>query len=627
MSDTLKLSDKLFHAKVEGRKDLIRAIELGEREGRSRTQSIKEWVAGLNGGLHHKHLLHIIGQKSVGTWGNYLNAPDTESLRPRHGNRRGQRKVTEEVRKVLLSFALHPNRLRLSQIARLTKKQLQRNHLPCPCSERTFIRWLNDWKSAHYDQWVFAREGSKALNDKCLPFLKRDTELLEVGQVLVADGHTLNFQILHPFTGKPARMTMLLWYDWASRMPAGWEIMPNENIQAVASSMRKAILRMGRIPQVAYLDNGRAFKARIFTNPDIDFEEAGFYGMFARLGTETIFAWKYHAQSKPIERFFETFGELERLLPTYVGTDIASKPAHMMRNEELHRSVHLKRYGGWIPTIEEAQTIIEAWFKEYGARPHEGLKGLCPADVFTSGKGPGVDPDALRYLMMSMEIRTITRNGISFLGRDFYDPALYGLRDRALIRYDLEDLSSVLVYDITGRKLICTAEARQSVHPIARIAGTQDDLALVKEQIRQKRELKKQTESAARAYVMEAPALVQLPETVGRTTQGGGNGKLAKVICLPQGEAEHIEREAARMRVVPMKPKEEPIFTSEIDRFESYLQRECTSNDLSPDEKAFMVYFKKTEAYPRFKDRLDFLKEHFLSEAARGGLSDAKHFC
>ncbi len=49
------------------------------------------------------------------------------------------------------------------------------------------------------------RDGEKALADKVEPYLKRDASLLEVGDVLVADGHRLNFQVINPFTGKTTR--------------------------------------------------------------------------------------------------------------------------------------------------------------------------------------------------------------------------------------------------------------------------------------------------------------------------------------------------------------------------------------------------------------------------------------
>jgi putative transposase len=108
---------------------------------------------------------------------------------------------------------------------------------------------------------------------------------------------------------------------------------------------------LGKAPKVAYLDNGKAFKAKVFTDKNVDFEEAGFYGMFARLGIEAMFAWPYNAQSKVVERFFGTFNEVERLMPTYTGASIQDKPAHMMRNERLHKELHKKRYGAGCPRL------------------------------------------------------------------------------------------------------------------------------------------------------------------------------------------------------------------------------------------------------------------------------------
>lgn len=603
------------------RADLLRTYlhekAQAKRKGRSVLAAADDILLAYNTGHLLPEVFSVLGSVARPTIEAWVKAwvdsgRDLRSLAPRWGNRRGQRKVTSDEFNAMLSFALHPNRLRISEVVRLTKLALRRRASPSPSSPDTLRRALIDWKRAHYDQWVFARQGQKALTDKCLPYLERDAGLLDVGQVLVADGHTLNFQIVHPFTGKPARMALVLWYDWASRYPAGWEIMPAENTQAVAAGLRRAIIRLGKIPQVAYLDNGKAFKARIFTDPEIDFEQAGFYGMFARLGIETVFAWPYNAQSKPVERFFGTFSELERLMPTYSGTSIQDKPAHMLRNEKLHAAVHRKQYGGWVPTIPEAQQIITAWVKEYAVRPHKGLKGLCPGDVFESGKGPGVDAAALRFLMMSMQVATVTRSGVRFLARDYYDPALYGLRDRVLIRYDLEDLSHVLVYDVTGARLICRADARQAVHPIARLAGTADDLAAVKEGIRLKRSLQRQTETAARAYVADAPELIDRPASVPR--QSSSLNRQSKVVLLPRGEAEHIEQEAARMKVVDLKPQQapDPVFLSEADRYEAYLERECKAGDLTTDEMAFCRYFEKTDLYSRFRVRFDFLREHWL---------------
>lgn len=607
------------------RADLIRSMSEVEarakRRGQNKTEAAREFIAGYNTGQLMPGIFATLGRTGLSTiysWRKNFRefGYDYAVLGTRYGNRKGQRKYTEDEFNVVLSFALHPNRLRVSEAVRMAKLSLDRRQIESPSSPDTLRRALIDWKNKNYDKWVFCRRGEKALNDECLPYLERDAGLLQVGEVLVADGHTLNFQILHPFTGKPARMTMITWYDWASCMPVGWEIMPTENVQCVAAGLRRAILTIGKMPQVAYLDNGKAFKAKIFTDTELDFEEAGFYGMFARLGIETIFAWPYNAQSKPVERFFGTFGELERLMPTYVGTSIDDKPAHMLRNEKLHRKIHEKKYGGWVPTVAEAMQIISGWVSEYSQRPHRGLKGLQPGEIMAAGRGPGVDERALRHLMMSVDVKQIHRNGVNLFGRNYYDSALYGLRDPVTIKYDLEDLSSILIYNLAGTREICRAYPVQKVHPVAKLTGNPDDLAAVKEGIRQKRSLKKQTESVARAWVENAPALVVLPEIRadgGMAERTNGGAKQAQ--ALTRGEAERIEAEASRMKVIELKTKApEPVYMSEPDRYEVYLERECKGTELSLDDMAFMRYFEKTQAYKDFSERFEFLRELWLTD-------------
>jgi len=603
------------------RADLIRAYMKEKDKAKTAKQSVVKagmvFIQGYNTGHLLPKVFEVLGKTSfqtVQTWiKKWLDSDcDYTALATQYGNRKGQRKVTEDEFNSALSFALHPNRLRMAEITRLTKMSLQRRGIPTPSHESTIRRALEDWRDTYYDKWVFCREGEKALNDKVLPYLERDAGLLDVGDVLVADGHTLNFQVLHPFTGKPVRMTMVTWYDWASCMPAGWEIMPTENVQCVAASLRRAILTLGKMPKVAYLDNGKAFKAKLFTDKDIDFEETGFYGMFARLGMETIFAWPYNAQSKPVERFFGTFSGIERLMPTFSGTSIQDKPAHLLRNERLHKQMHEKKYGGWVPTVEEADQIIAGWVNEYAGRAHAGLKGLRPRDVFDAGKGPGVDPVALRFLMMSMEIKSVGRNGIHFMGRNYYDVELYGYKRRVLIRYDLEDLSEIYVYDEAGKKEICAARPIQPVHPVAKLTGIKEDMELVKEGIRLKKGLKNGTVKEAREYIGAAPMLVAIPDP--QITQIDADFK-----TLPQAEAEHIEEEAAKMRVLPF-PAPEKTWQSDADHYEDCLERECKGEVLPLKEMEFMRAFEQMQEYRDLKGRFEFLRDYWLTEGREKSL-------
>ena len=169
-------------------------------------------------------------------------------------------------------------------------------------------------------------------------YIVRDISKLEVGDVLIADGHTLNFQVINPFTGKPTRATLVGFLDWKSTALVGYEIMMSENTQCIASALRNAIINLGMIPKVIYQDNGKAFKAKYFHDKQgeknlsrsltgarcdflaqasknqhtcqyIDFDEEGFNGIYANLGIKSVFAKPYNARAKVIERFFLEFQE------------------------------------------------------------------------------------------------------------------------------------------------------------------------------------------------------------------------------------------------------------------------------------------------------------------------------
>jgi len=274
----------------------------------------------------------------------------------------------------------------------------------------TFRRYAKWFKDNNYDKWVLVRDGEKALADKVEPYIKRDASLLEVGDILVADGHKLNFQVINPFTGKSCRATIVGFLDWATTALVGYEIMLEENTQCIASALRNAILNLDMIPKVVYQDNGRAFRAKYFTD-DKGFNELGFRGLYGKLGIETVFAKPYNARAKVIEKFFKEFQEgFEKLLPSYIGSCVAEKPAYMLRNEKIHKNHHNE----YIPTIAETRKMIDMWLSFKNSQPCPNFPNLTIAEVLENRKRQSIDIDLLDDLMLASEVKTIQRNGIRF---------------------------------------------------------------------------------------------------------------------------------------------------------------------------------------------------------------------
>ena len=291
------------------------------------------------------YLFEIIGKISRGSlhrWYSMLNGTeDYTKLLPQYkysSVNEFRTTLTDEEIKIFMGLPLHPNRICIGKAIALTKyklKEQDQNFIPSDITFRRYAKWFKD---NNYDKWVLARDGEKALSDKVEPYIKRDASLLEVGDILVADGHKLAFQVINPFTGKPTRATLVGFLDWKSTALVGYEIMLEENTQCIASALRNSIINLDMIPKIVYQDNGRAFRAKYFTD-DKGFAELGFYGVYAKLGIKTVFAKPYNARAKVIERFFKEFQEgFEKLLPSYMGSNIANKPAYMMRNEKLHKN-------------------------------------------------------------------------------------------------------------------------------------------------------------------------------------------------------------------------------------------------------------------------------------------------
>lgn len=578
------------------------------------------FMLAYNSGIAYPELYRLIGAsswKTIEGWKRQLqDTGDSFSLVDRRGAwKRGEMSFSPDQKKIILRCALHPNKPLISEIVRMARSIMAARGIgDGGLSEATFRRFITEWKSKHYDVWVWHREGSKAWNDKVASYIERDYDLINVGDILVADGHVLNFEIINPWTGKPKRIMMVLWYDMKSSFPLGWEIMPTENIASIHAALRRAIMRLGKIPKVAYLDNGRAFRAKFFEGCP-DFDEAGIAGMYERLGIKTIHAWPYHGQSKTVERFFGTFAELERMSPTYTGTSIETKPPRMMRGERIHRKI----YEATSPSVSlwEAHRAIASWFDLYAERPKKSghLKGIAPVDVFSDGMGTGVDPAELRFLMMAQEIKTIRRNGINLPWGKYDAPQLYGRRHPVNVLYDFQDRSSVIICEPDG-SILCEAYPVEKQHPAASVLGTDEDRERLSAAIEAKRRQEKMTNVGAREFLEREvmPEHRRHMESLGfdpssRAIEAGPRA-IAAPCQLTDDQCREIEAAAAKMEVIDLAQEieiraseviREDEFSgldglSEMDRYEKLVELSARG-EIPERQAAWMHYYELTAEY------------------------------
>ena len=491
--ETIKYTPEKAKQNALAKLDLIRKWQEFRRKAVNKLQADYDFVKLHNSS--NSYLFNILGKISRGSlhrWKASLDGTeDYTRLIPNYkyvSVNEYRTCLTDEEIKIFMGLLLHPNRICIGKAIALTKYKLKeqgQSFIPADITFRRYAKWFKD---NNYDKWVLARDGEKVLSDKVEPYIKRDASLLDVGDILVADGHKLAFQVINPFTGKPCRATLVGFLDWKSTALVGYEIMLEENTQCIASALRNAIINLDMVPKIVYQDNGRAFRAKYFTD-DKGFGELGFYGLYAKLGIETVFARPYNARSKVIERFFKEFQEgFEKLMPSYVGSSIINKPAYLKRNEKFHKNLHQD----YVPTIEETIKMIDMWLKFKNSQPCTNAPNMTIAEVLENRNKQNIDKSLLDDLMLATEVKTIQRNGVRFLNCDYFDERLYGLRGKVLVKYNLFDLTSVKVFTPKGEYL-CTAERVTETHPMAKILGTVEDLEDYKQKIQKQQKLKRKT--------------------------------------------------------------------------------------------------------------------------------------
>ena len=555
----------------------------------------KEFLQLYNTGMFQEEIFKILGKVSIGSlyrWRALLDYnKDWTALvgQYKYSTRKEYRTtLNEEQIKIFIQILLSPSAFSIGKAISLTKHILKERGQEILPKDITFRRYAEWFRDNNFDKWTLARDGEKALKDKVSPFIVRNAALLKAGQVLVADGHSLNFQVINPFTGKPCRATLLGFLDWKSGGLVGYDIMLEECTQNIASALRNAILKMDHIPEYVYQDNGRAFKSKFF-NGDKKFEELGFTGVYNKLGIKPVYATPYNARAKVIERFFLDFQEsFEKLIPSYIGTSIENKPAYLMRNEKLHKNIHEKY--SFTPTIEQALKMIEKWLEFKHSQPCPNAKDKTIQEVLNEIEKQNIDENSLDDLMMAQEIKSIGRNGIRFLKADYFDEALYGIKEKTVIKYSLFDLSYIKVYSMKG-EFICKANRITETHPLAYQMGDIKDIEDYKQKIEKQQKLRRKTIKAVREHFnledmdyleKELMQNIRLPEPK----------PIKEITVQPEQKTEPKAKQDFEPKV-KTSIVARPIFKSSYERYEWHMQNGC----ICQEDRTWLTNYIKSDEY------------------------------
>ena len=468
--------------------------EISKKPRRKKGEVIKQFLKLYNSGTSLPDIFKELGpisRPTVYRWIKAYKEGGIEGLAPQYCGPRASG-ITPEEEDFLRRKYADGNKPTIGDCINKCKYLLGEMSPSCPAKLR---RWLKEDYKNNFDFYTLEREGQKGLVDKCLPYVERDWRKLSVGEGLVGDGCKLNFQVINPFTGNPTRPTMVMFWDWKSAYPVGFEIMLTESTQCVLAALRNAIITLGKYPKHVLIDNGKAFRAKIFSRK-FQFQETEIPAIFERLVIKPHYAPPYTPQYKPIERLFRTIDEWgQKEMDSYIGSSVQDKPPWMNRNEKRARSLH----NDSVPTIPEATAFIFKCVEYYIDQKLRGRDYCRPRDIFEAEKGPGVNPSALHFLMMDCKARMVGRNGISFLGYHWYHESLYGLKDYVLMFYSYFDLKEVYIFTLEN-EFLCIAKPIAEVHPFAVDSEFPEDMAEVQRTAAMRRKLNAMTVRVADMY-------------------------------------------------------------------------------------------------------------------------------
>ena len=299
-----------------------------------------------------------------------------------------------------------------------------------------------------------------------------------------------------------------------------------------------------------------------------------------------VYATPYNARAKVIERFFLDFQEsFEKLMPSYIGTSIDNKPAYMNRNEKLHKQIHSQN-ANFIPTIEQALILIKEWLKFKHSQPCPNNRSKTIAQMLATIQKQNIDESQLDDLMMDTVVKHIGRNGIRFLKADYFNDALYGIRGKCVVKYNLNDLSYIKIYSMKG-EFLCRADRVTATHPLAHLLGDVKDIEDYKQKIRKQKQLQNKTIKAVKEHFsLEDIDLIKSKLIDAEIS------KEELIIEQPVIEKQEVKKEKTKQPENYVQNRKRPIFKDNYERYEWHMKNGCIGNE---DRQWLSEYIRSEE--------------------------------
>lgn len=391
-------------------------------------------------------------KRQLNHWERLFNRDGIAGLVDRRGGyNKGQSSIQEDEKEVFLSFWLQEKGTKsggpsVASCYRLTQRVFPDRQL---ASVSAFERLA---RNISYPTKVLAREGEKAFNDKCMPYIPMDYTKLHTNQQWVADDHVFDVLVEFP-DGHVGRPWITGWEDRSSRYIVGYLMSDHDpNANDILDAFARAVSVFG-IPEGVLLDNGKNYTVKDLFNRDFTMSIAN------QMTLSVTNAIKYNAKAKHIERFFNTLEYSYMIhLESYIGANPKRRPERMQTVNDKLKGVAMP-YAEFIQYVDQVISI-------YNNSPHSGhgMSGMTPCQAYINNVTAirTADPVLLSmYFKRTSKLLKVGRNGVRVPELEQYYDAneLFSHQgERVYARYNTDDVRQVYIISEDG-KFICTAES------------------------------------------------------------------------------------------------------------------------------------------------------------------------
>jgi len=321
---------------------------------------------------------------------------------------------------------------------------------------------------------TLAREGVKAYQDRCAPYISRRNNLRS-GEAWVTDQKLYDVR-LRDGGERLGRIWGVNVLDVSSWRWLGGAFGPCVSSDLVMDAYAMALQRAG-VPAALHIDLGKEFGGKRFNggmktiSGEMLFEEAA--GMWERLGVRVIKAIGRNPQSKTIERWHREVDRWTQELPGWCGNKPSERPEKLAQEEAEH-ATWLKTGRGRSPLLRAGDFMCEffQWTEGQWNAAHRSkgkyLQGMTPNEAWNTRLPEKelrrLTPSEVDYYTADRRFVKVGRGGqvnLTFYGQtiEYVAPELFTLQGQRVevVVSRLNPREVTVNFEIVGGWASCTA--------------------------------------------------------------------------------------------------------------------------------------------------------------------------